>query len=189
MSKIRSLEELESEWSEMESEWEMLKSQMKKRIDRPKEEENIERSFLIPSNPSSSDSEKEEYQKPISTIPFEIKYEEILRDYKPYHIGDELNFITSNTYICSFYNGIYNYPYGYEGNYWKNDHWDDYQCFVLANELNQKAHQSGRNKTGAFQLPVYGKLGLTFDDVVGKSLLDGSHAANALYIDYQKNYI
>lgn len=74
-------------------------------------------------------------------------------------------------------------------NYWKNDHWDDYQCFVIANELNQKAYQSGRNKTGAFQLPVYGRLGLTFDDVVGRSLIDDTHVANTLYIDYQKNYI
>ena len=108
MSKIRSLEELESEWSEMESEWELLKSQIKKKTEKPKVVEG-KPIFLIPSNESSSDSEKEEFQKPISTIPFEIKYEEILRDYKPYHIGDELNFISPNTYICAFYNGYYGY--------------------------------------------------------------------------------
>ena len=83
----------------------------------------------------------------------------------------------------------YGYTLGQISNTWKNDHWDDYQCFLIANELNKKAYQSGRNKTGAFQLPVYGKLGLTFDEVVGKSLIDGACVADPLYIDYQKNYI
>lgn len=120
MSKIRSLEELESEWSEMESEWESLKSQMiKKKVEKPKEEKKL--SFLIPSDESSSQSEsekEEKYQKPVSSIPFEIKYEEVLRDYKPYQIGQDLSFISSNTYICAYYNGYYGYQHSFDQIFW-----------------------------------------------------------------------
>lgn len=119
MSKIRSLEELESEWSEMESEWELFKQQVSKNnLPKPSEEIQEKRQFLIPSNESSSDSEKEEEKKPISTIPFEIKYEEILRDYKPYQIDQNLDFISPNTYICAYYNGYYGYQYSWDQMYW-----------------------------------------------------------------------
>lgn len=74
-------------------------------------------------------------------------------------------------------------------NYWKNEHWDDYECFMIANELNKKVYQSGRNKIGAFQLPVYGRIGLTFNDVIGKRLIDGIEIETRLYEDYQKKYI
>jgi hypothetical protein len=151
MAKIRSLEELESEWSEMESEWESLKSQMmKKKVDKPKEETKFE--FLIPSDESSSESEEEEkYQKPVSSIPFETKYEEVLRDYKAYEIGQDLSFISQNTYICAYYNGYYGYQYSLEQIFWPRKGFlkevedeDGYRVFVIKStrgykwELNEK---------------------------------------------------
>lgn len=119
MAKIRSLEELESEWSEMENEWESLKqSFMKKQNKTVLDDSQKKIEIHIPNENDSSDSEKEEYQKPISTIPFEVKYEEILRDYKPYQTGQDLDFISSNTYICAFYNGIYGYRYSFDQIFW-----------------------------------------------------------------------
>ncbi len=119
MSKIRSLEELESEWSEMESEWEALKhSFMKKKIQTHSKKNLHEKIELHIPDEVSSDSEKEEFQKPISSIPFEIKYEEILRDYQPYQSGQDLDFISPNTYICAFYNGIYGYRYTFDQIFW-----------------------------------------------------------------------
>lgn len=154
MAKIRSLEELESEWSEMESEWESLKSQMmKKKVDKPKEE-NKKIEFLIPSDESSSESEKEKekkYQKPVSSIPFETKYEEVLRDYKAYEIGQDLSFISPNTYICAYYNGYYGYQYSLEQIFWPRKGYlkeveeeDGFRAFVIKStrgykwELNEK---------------------------------------------------
>lgn len=115
MNKIRSLEELESEWSEMESEWESLKKEIMIKNKFTKSlSENVEKKhhFIVPSDEEEdhSDSSKE-YEKPISTIPFEIKYEEILRDYQSYQKKQNLDFISSNTYICAFYNGMYGYSF------------------------------------------------------------------------------
>lgn len=75
---------------------------------------------------------------------------------------------------------------------WKNEHWTSGECAFIAGRINNQLYNSGRQRFGAFQLPVYSKFGFTFDDLLGKSInsFDSiTDSLNKTYIDEYVTYL